>query len=93
MSYHDQIMNIPAEIGGAMFVWPLREVLAFKTGHCDARHAAAEIALQADAKIEFMREALQNARSLLRSYGGDGVTRGDEILKFLLEQIDSAIKD
>ena len=42
-----------------MYNRPEREFLAYKTGHCDARYAAAEIALQADAKIESMREALR----------------------------------
>ena len=44
MTYHNRIMNIKM-IGGE----------GYKEGHRDARHAAAEIALEADAEIEELR--------------------------------------
>ena len=53
-----------------MFIWLERESLAFKTGHREVRHAAAEIALHADNRIEDLEKALRNARSLLTDYVG-----------------------
>lgn len=43
--------------------------LAYKDGHRDARHAAAELALQADACIEALRALLQGNE--YRPIGGD----------------------
>ena len=55
MSYHSKIMNIPV----TLTTFPGELAIAHKFGHRDARHAAAEIALQADAEIERLREALK----------------------------------
>jgi hypothetical protein len=54
MSLHDKIMNIRCvlPIAGA------GDRVVFKEGHRDARHAAAELALQYDALIEQMAAAL-----------------------------------
>lgn len=58
MSYHDKIMNIPVSV--TMSEIGLREhMLVYKDGHADALHAAAEIAVQADARIEMLLESLQ----------------------------------
>lgn len=50
MSYHNSIMNIqsPKIIENL----PTPQRLLYKDGHKDARHAAAEIALSADNRIE-----------------------------------------
>ena len=60
--YHNRIMNIPAG-EGMPHENPSRTM--YKTGHRDARHAAAEIAAEAEAAIhslkaenEMLREAL-----------------------------------
>lgn len=61
MNYHAKMMNIPDNVSGGM---PLGEArVAYKVGHKDARHAAAEIAAKADADIATLRSALQLARS------------------------------
>lgn len=58
MSYHDKIMNTPVSV--TMSEIGLREqMLVYKDGHADALHAAAEIAVQADARIEELEIALQ----------------------------------
>ena len=56
MSYHQRIMNIPA-YDDAPF--------EYKEGHRDARHAAAEIASEADAEVERLRARELNALRLL----------------------------
>ncbi len=55
MSLHDQIMNLPAPDYSVLLAMP---DYAAKIGHRDARHAAAELALKADAQIERLRHAL-----------------------------------
>lgn len=59
MSYHDEMMNIPA-IGLAAGT-PIEARTTYKIGHRDARHAAAEIALKADARIELLERLLLQA--------------------------------
>lgn len=69
MNYHGQIMNIQvtsAKIGSAVEAGVLLDndretklATAYKIGHRDARHDAAEIAIQADAKIERLRKELK----------------------------------
>ena len=53
-----------------MYNRPEREFITYKIGHREARHAAAEIALQADKRIEDLEKALRNARSLITAYVG-----------------------
>lgn len=45
MNLHNQIMNISCEYQGKIFKWAESEQLAYKLGHRDARHAAAELSL------------------------------------------------
>jgi hypothetical protein len=56
--YHSRIMNIPA---GNPETVPYH----FKKGHQNARHAAAEIATEADAEIESLRSRLAAAEEKL----------------------------
>jgi hypothetical protein len=49
--YHGRIMNIPTTEWGA----------SYKHGHRDARHAAAEIALEAAAEVRSLRAAGEEA--------------------------------
>jgi hypothetical protein len=56
MSLHRQIMNLPDNVdAGAESDAFCR---GYKYGHRDARHAAAELTLSADAEIERLRDAL-----------------------------------
>jgi hypothetical protein len=55
MNLHSEIMNIPCETGLSNHA----ERLAYKTGHRDARHVAAELSLKAEARIEELEEMLK----------------------------------
>jgi galactose-1-phosphate uridylyltransferase len=57
MNLHGQIMNLPV-VPKNMDAEP-NQRLAYKLGHRDARHAAAELALTADDQIRKLREALE----------------------------------
>lgn len=64
MSYHREIMNIRrADVGPDTYA----------CGHKDARHAAAEIAVKAEAEIEQLREALSGAVLLLECIMPDAI--------------------
>ena len=63
MNLHGQIMNLQCKPAN-MDAEP-NQKLAYKVGHRDARHAAAELALKADAEIERLRKALQEADTLM----------------------------
>ena len=51
MNLHGLIMNLPCDTPG----FGRTTTKHYKEGHCDARHAAAEMALAADAEIESLR--------------------------------------
>lgn len=53
MDFHNEIMNIPTVVG------TYNDELCYKLGHRDARHAAAELSLKADARIEELEEMLR----------------------------------
>lgn len=66
-SLHDEIMNLPCKRTMSHFATK-DELLQYKEGHRDARHAAAELAITADdAQAE-----LNAARALLREVSKDG---------------------
>ena len=71
MNLHGQIMNLNC-VPTNMDAEPAQR-LAYKVGHRDARHAAAELALTADAGIELLSTALRGLLSGCdyRSIGGD----------------------
>lgn len=60
MNLHGKIMSLRAKPPKN---WDVKAwVDAFKAGHRDARHAAAELAMKADALAEELREVLEWAR-------------------------------
>lgn len=67
MDLHGQIMNLrmPTTIG----LVETNPAIAYKLGHRDARHAAAELAAKADACIEALRALLRGNE--YRSISGD----------------------
>jgi hypothetical protein len=67
MDLHGQIMNLPARLPSDCA--KMATATAYKTGHRDARHAAAELALKADACVEALRDILMHV--------GEG--RGDAV--------------
>ena len=56
MSLHDEIMSLPVKSDVEGFTISART--NYKQGHRDARHAAAELAVQADAEIAQLRADL-----------------------------------
>lgn len=60
MSLHNQIMNLSLVEGEKFDSMSEKERIAFKVGHKEARHAAAELALGVDGEIERLRTALQS---------------------------------
>lgn len=61
MDFHAQVMNVSTTREAENAEYSNRRE-AYLHGHRDARHAAAEIAQQADAKVEKLRAALELAR-------------------------------
>lgn len=57
MDLHRRIMNIPFAVPDDV-AWTHGEIQAAKIGHRDARHAAAELALEADACMQALRDGL-----------------------------------
>lgn len=63
MSYHNKMMDIRERRLDSQFASTESRTL-YKEGHRDARHAAAEIALKADKRIEKLENALQEILSV-----------------------------
>lgn len=80
MNLHGEIMNLPRSTDIAVNLryagW--EPALAYKEGHRDARHGAAELALKADACIEALRDILDTGFA-----GGPQAKRAREALAAL----------
>ncbi len=61
MNIHNQIMNIPCDKIKLNDVkkYSTSVVMAYKEGHRDVRHAAAELSLKAEARIDELEEILK----------------------------------
>ena len=64
MNLHGHIMSLPQTPGLQMFDATEQHLTAYKCGHRDARHAAAELALKADAEIDELRKDAERYRWL-----------------------------
>jgi len=73
-SLHDQIMNLPCKPEN-MDSEP-NQRLAYKVGHRDARHAAAELAQAQDATIRALLADLERAEKALREIDDDFAREG-----------------
>lgn len=62
MSLHDEIMNIQTSKAANEKIDS--QVMAYKRGHRDARHAAAELAIAQELEMERMKEVLRDAYTL-----------------------------
>lgn len=58
MNLHNEIMNIPVP-SNVDYSSPATKVIAYKFGHRDARHAAAELSLKAEARIGELEDMLK----------------------------------
>jgi len=65
MNLHNKIMNIPIANDFDYADFP-NKVYAYKSGHRDARHAAAELSLKSEARIEELEDALRKAQEDIR---------------------------
>lgn len=69
MNLHNDIMNIPVNIilDGPEGVGNVSQnrYTAYKEGHRDARHAAAELSLKTEARIEELEEQLKESEKLV----------------------------
>jgi hypothetical protein len=64
---HSQIMHLPFA-NPADVAWTVAEQQAAKLGHRDARHAAAELAVDADRRIEALAAEVQALRADAERY-------------------------
>lgn len=83
MNLHNKIMNIPVPSDFDYADFP-NKVYAYKSGHRDARHAAAELSLKAETKLE---EAMQLLLNVVNPFASKMTVQElhTEILKFLQE--------
>lgn len=58
MNLHSDIMNIQIDEEDLKANLPKASFAAYKVGHRDARHAAAELSLKAEARIEELEDML-----------------------------------
>lgn len=71
MSLHNDIINIVGNTYTAVTgTWSTQEQQAYNMGHKEARHAAAELATEADKKIEELRAALEAITELYNTDEG-----------------------
>lgn len=61
MNLHQEIMNIPCDKIKLNDVktYSTSVIMAYKEGHRDARHAAAELSLKAEARIEELEDVIK----------------------------------
>lgn len=59
MDLHSAIMNIRVDEQNLFYKYGNESLYAYKEGHRDARHAAAELSLKADARIEELESVLK----------------------------------
>lgn len=65
MNLHSEIMNIPVDNRKHLDAVSGAGAAAYNYGHRDACHAAAELSLKAEARIEELEEELKEAKQLL----------------------------
>lgn len=62
-NYHGEIMNIPVDLDQMKYITDDDgEVFAYKVGHRDARHEAAQLGNHADCVIEELRGTLDDVK-------------------------------
>lgn len=61
MNLHNEVMNIPVPNDFDYTNFP-NKVYAYKSGHRDARHAAAELSLKAEARIEQLEDEVDKLK-------------------------------
>ena len=85
MTLHGQIMNLPSG-QGTMSQSP---DMAYKIGHRDARHAAAELALKADACVDALRVLNDQLHECARL----GLTAAEAFDSFYQDMVSEALSE
>jgi len=85
MSMHQEIMNIPVPKSVIHNLEhpdckDMFSAHSYKIGHRDARHAAAELSLKAEARIEEIELLLRQARSMVNGASDEWHNKVAEIL-------------
>lgn len=87
MNLHNDIMNIPANSEVENYPSELR--LAYKVGHRDARHAAAELSLKYERALEMALFSLKDIAEYGRVTSDDASESCKEYLKKIQEILDT----
>ena len=91
MDYHGRIMNIEVDVASMAAAGKPRSLrFAFKAGHRDARHAAAEIALEAQAEIARLRAELARVAEparVIAAHAADAMAAKDMVIGALLDTL------
>jgi len=91
MDYHGRIMNIEVDVASMAAAGKPRSLrFAFKAGHRDARHAAAEIANEAQREIDDTAKKLAVAKEIITALREVCATHDAEIAR-LRDRLDSAL--
>lgn len=90
MSYHNRIMNMPC-MPESDYDYTGSKALAYKEGFRDARHGAAEIALEAEGAIEGLMEALEALCSDYAEWEADPIHGGCSNIHDLYAKARSAL--
>jgi len=90
MNLHNEIMNIPTgQLQEMVGIEHSNPILVYRSGHRDARHAAAEMSLKAEARIEQLENALRKAQEDI-----NWMLNSEQLLNaFVFDYIDEALKD
>lgn len=88
MNLHNEIMNIQIDTNKIVpkYISPVGNH-AYKEGHRDARHAAAELSLKTEARIEELEEALRRAQEDINWM----INSGQFLNVFVFDYIDEAL--
>lgn len=74
--YHGRIMNLSVSLDKqALACETVGDMVVYVKGHRDARHAAAEIALEADAQLEAAAEKIAQAEALFATFVAESDAR------------------
>lgn len=92
MNYHNSIMNLQINSAQAYASISDNSLLSYKLGHRDARHAAAELALSAEAMLEDYSDMIRKIcfEYAARGYNSEGllpVATADAKLRWIIGDV------
>lgn len=81
MNLHNEIMNIPVDQDKRLEAVKNAGASAYTCGHRDARHAAAELSLKAEARIEELELLLREAWGMVNGATEEWHNKVAEVLE------------